>query len=259
MDKVEELRSKVQDAECVLIGIGEEFHEEFSQIGLHPELVKLLEQIDGKEELEWIIPFLEKKYLDEEAYSDKITAYQNLFELVKDKNYFIVTTCIDGKIEKAGFDLNRIVQPCGNYTYLQCSQKCNVSLYEAKEYMDSVISNIKQDKMQMPVCPDCGEPLVFNQVMNGHYVEEGYLPQWEKYTKWLSATLNRKLCILELGVGMEFPTIIRSPFEKVGFFNQKASFFRINENNADIPEDMGEKGISIPMNAQLFLNQKLLR
>lgn len=257
MYKAEELIGKVKDAECVLIGIGEEFNEEFTQIGLHADLVKLLNQIDGKEELDWIIPFLEKKYLEEEAYSENLSAYQKLYDLVKDKNYFIVSTCIDGMIEKVGFDKEKIVQPCGNYHFLQCSRKCDHSLYEVETYLETVISNMKQEKYDVPVCPNCGAPLVFNQVTQGNYVEEGYLPQWEKYTKWLSATLNRKLCILELGVGMDFPTVIRSPFEKVGFFNMKASFFRINENHSEIPEDMGEKGISIQMNAKLFLNEKI--
>lgn len=258
MDRVEELIEKVKDAECVLIGIGEEFHEDFSHIGLHSEIVRLLAKIEGKEELDWVIPFLEKKYLDEEAFNEKITAYQNLFHLVNEKNYFIVSTCIDGLIEKAGFANEKIVQPCGNYHFLQCSNRCDNALLEAEEYFEFVMENLKQDIYEMPVCPKCGAPLVFNQITNGNYVENGYLPQWEKYTKWLSATLNRRLCILELGVGREFPTVIRSPFEKVGFFNQKASFFRINEKHAEIPEDMGGKGISIQMNAPLFLNDKLL-
>ena len=88
-------------------------------------------------------------------------------------------------------------------------------------------------------------------------MEEGYLPQWQKYTKWLTLTLNHRLCILELGVGMNLPNVIRWPFEKVAFYNQKASFFRINESLYQIAEDMGDKGIGIEENACDFLMKEI--
>ena len=93
--------------------------------------------------------------------------------------------------------------------------------------------------------------------MSENYVEEGYLPQWEKYTKWLQGTVNKKICILELGAGMQFPSIIRWPFEKVAFYNQKASFFRINEKLYQLTEEIGGKGISIERNAREYLLEEL--
>lgn len=56
-------------------------------------------------------------------------------------------------------------------------------------------------KIAFPRCPECGCLLAFNRITTPGYLEEGYLPQWEKYQKWLQGTLNRKLCILELGRG----------------------------------------------------------
>lgn len=78
------------------------------------------------------------------------------------------------------------------------------------------------------VCPTCGAPLNFHTIANPDYLENGYLPQWEHYKKWLTATLNKKLCILELGVDFTFPQVIRFPFEKTAFYNKKAVFVRVN-------------------------------
>ena len=97
---------------------------------------------------------------------------------------------------------------------------------------------------------------VYNNILcEQNYIEEGYQNQWEKYTKWLQTTLNKKLCILELGVELNLPGIIRWPFEKVAFYNQKASFFRINASLYQMTEELSDKGISIAMNAVYFLRE----
>lgn len=129
MDKTEILKEKLADAEVVLIGIGEEFNEKFDRIAEHEQLVKGLELVDAKEELAWMVPYFEKIYLQEQNQSDILSAYRNLYELVKDKNYYIVTTCIDGLIQKAGFKPEKIVEPCGNY------EKCNVVQNAVQSYM----------------------------------------------------------------------------------------------------------------------------
>lgn len=260
MNKVEQLKEKIQDADFVLIGIGEEFNETFEKIGEHPVLMKGLGEIDKNSELDWAVPFLEKQYLNEQKNNQAVQALKKLFELVKDKNYFVVTTCIDENVKKAGFEIEKIVEPCGNYQFLQCSEKCSETLYEADTYVTKIVEEAAKGDLsaqEQPKCPICGKPLVFNNILIENYLEKGYLSQWEKYTKWLQLTLNRKLCILELGVGMNLPNVIRWPFEKIAFYNQKASFFRINKSLYQMTQEIGEKGISIEGNAQEFLLTEL--
>lgn len=253
-------KEKIDEADVVLVGIGEEFSEKFPEIAKFPEIVSMLEKVENDSELEWTVPFLEKCYLDK-CQEDKILeAYNNLYRLLKDKNYFILSTCIDEKIHKAGFDKERIVEPCGGYSKLQCSEKCTSDLYSVDECIGLSIEKMydfnEVKKMSKPVCPNCGKLLVFNNILcESNYVEEGYQPQWEKYTKWLQHTLNKNLCILELGVGMSLPGVIRWPFEKVAFYNKKASFFRINGSLYQMAEELSEKGFSIEKNAVDFLNQ----
>ena len=107
----------------------------------------------------------------------------------------------------------------------------------------------------MGTCPECGAPLVLNNIYAENYNENGYLDQWNLYRKWLQRTLNHRLLILELGVGMRFPTVIRWPFEKTAFFNQKAYFYRVNENLYQLTKELSGKGYGISKDAVAWLAQ----
>ena len=260
VEKHQLLSEKIADADMVLVGVGEEFNEDFSDIGKFPQLMSALEEVDINQLLEWTVPFLEHRFLIEHHDGRLVEAYRNLYEIVRDKNYFVVTTCIDENIKKAAFDTERLVEPCGNHEMLQCSGKCSSELYPARDFSDlvgqAILDGVGLDSLEIPKCPNCGEPLAYNNILcEQNYVEEGYQKQWQKYTKWLQMTLNRKLCVLELGVGLNLPNIIRWPFEKIAFYNQKASFFRINASPYQMTEKLSDKGISIGMNAVDFLRE----
>lgn len=67
--------------------------------------------------------------------------------------------------------------------------------------------------------------------------------------KWLQGTLNKKLCVLELGAGMMFPGVLRFRFEKIVGLNKKASFIRIHKNLYQIPQEIAERSIGISENS----------
>lgn len=238
-DKIALLIEHVKDAELVLVGIGEEWDTS----------------------LEDIIPYLKREVAETKAtdsIEDKVVMYQKLLNLIGEKNYFIVSLCMDGLIEKVGFDVRRVVEPCGNYNRLQCAVKCTTDLYELDEQLLKQITMLHEEngKIELPVCPKCGNALVFNNVNAGaDYVEEGYLDQWQIYTKWLQGTVNRKVCIIELGAGMKFPGVIRWPFEKVAFFNNKASFFRVHSRLYQMTEELKNKGYGIKATPDDFLKE----
>lgn len=258
-EKQDLLLENIVDAQMVLVGIGEEFNENFVDIDQFPLLMSALEEVDTNPALEWTVRFLERLYLRAHNGGRLIGAYRKLYELLKDKDYFIITTCIDENISKADFDADRFVEPCGNYHFLQCSEKCNSRLYPADEFSDLVnqalLDGVGLDSLENPRCPSCGMPLAFNNLLcESNYVEDGYRQQWDRYTGWLQQTLNKRLCVLELGVGMNLPDIIRWPFEKIAFYNQKASFFRVNETLYQMTKELADRGVSISVNAVDFLN-----
>ena len=50
--------------------------------------------------------------------------YQNLLTLVKEKDYFVLTTNVDHCFQKAGFDKHRLFYTQGDYGLWQCSKPC---------------------------------------------------------------------------------------------------------------------------------------
>ncbi|WP_313076270.1 hypothetical protein [Lacrimispora sp.] len=166
--------------------------------------------------------------------------YDKLLELIQNKDYFIVTTVTDGEIRKSSLHQKRIVAPCGNVTWRQCSKSCTKDIWEQGEIPDDI-------------CPHCGQPLTGNTIQAEDYIEEGYLPQWNAYTYWLSATLNKRVTILELGVGFQTPTVIRWPFEKTASINNKAHLYRIHGSFSQLSDTVKGKAESISENSLEFL------
>ncbi len=180
--------------------------------------------------------------LSDETNREVKEAYHALYQLVKDKDYFVVTTVTDGAVYDTEFSRQRIVAPCGNIHWRQCSRACTKDIWEEGEVPGDI-------------CPHCGQPMTGNTIHAETYIEEGYLPMWKKYQLWLSTTLNRDLAVLELGEGFATPTVIRWPFEKTVFFNKKAWLFRINGEFYQTTEEIKEKSTSVPENSLTFIRR----
>ncbi|MCM1382377.1 MAG: hypothetical protein NC192_10590, partial [Muribaculaceae bacterium] len=56
--------------------------------------------------------------------------YKRLFELVRDKDYFVLTTNVDHQFQKAGFDKKRLFYTQGDYGLFQCSAPCHNKTYD---------------------------------------------------------------------------------------------------------------------------------
>jgi len=177
-----------------------------------------------------------------EGIPDMGILYEKMNELIKDKDFFIVTTVTDGEMLKSPLEQSRMVAPCGNVTWRQCSKTCTKDIWEPGE--------IPQD-----VCPHCGAPLTGNTIEAEDYIEEGYLPQWKAYTTWLAGTLNKKLLVLELGVGFQTPTVIRWPFEKTVSINKKSHMYRIHGKFAQLPDTVKGKADAVLENSTEFFRK----
>ena len=68
---------------------------------------------------------------------------------------------------------------------------------------------------------------------------------WDKYLHWLSFTLNQKLCVLELGVGLAYPQLIRFPFEKTAYFNKKACYIRVSGKFPQLSAEIADRGEAV--------------
>lgn len=177
-----------------------------------------------------------------ELVPDVNDVYGKLAELTEGKDFFLVTTVTDAGIFESGIDAARIAAPCGNETWRQCSRSCTKDIWEPGEVPEDI-------------CPHCGAPLTGNTIKAEAYIEEGYLPQWNKYTAWLAGTLNKRLLILELGVGFDTPTVIRWPFEKTVSLNKKARMYRIHGKFAQLSAEIGGAAVSVSENSVEYLRK----
>ncbi len=212
MNMKKEYIEKIEESDLILIGIGSEFEA--------------------------------LRYICEERAVKALVELKNILEK---KNYFMITTCTNNILLEAGLPKDRMVAPCGNLEVKQCSKACQGTIQqltaEERQYIRE--NYVGDEGLQLGVCPNCGAPMILNNVYASEYDEEGYLADWRMYTKWLQGTLNKKLCVLELGVDLTFPNIIRWPFEKVAFYNQKALFIRVNEKLYHMSEELKDKGIAV--------------
>ncbi len=253
-----EVGERIEHSEKILLGIGEEFEYDWNALTQDQRYQEIEEETGGREEYVWITPFLQRMVLQQHREDKWGTAYANLREMLADKDYFVVSLCMDDYIYQMGFEEGRIVTPCGGFRKMQCDCNCcqELSAIPQKVYEDVLQyyrKEISLDKLQEPVCAKCGSKLRFNQLGVTKYAEEGYLEQWAAYTKWLQGTVNRSLCVLELGAGMEYPSIIRFPFEKIVFYNQKAFMYRIHSRLYQIGEEIGDRGVGIQANVIDYL------
>lgn len=257
-EELQKLSERVRDAEMVLVGLGESFQYDWNALTGDTRYQEIDAEIGNNQEYIWIIPFLQKMILQQSRDNRWNRAYKNLEKILAGKNYFIISLCMDDYIYNTGLEENRIVAPCGGFRKMQCDNNCSHELSEIPQgSYDAVLQYYRKelpvDALQEPVCPLCGSKLRFNQLGVTRYAEEGYLERWSEYTKWLQGTVNKKLCVLELGVGMEYPTVIRFPFEKIVFYNQKAFLYRIHPSLYQIGEEIGDRGCSVKENPVDFL------
>ncbi|MCH5281227.1 MAG: hypothetical protein J1E61_07115 [Lachnospiraceae bacterium] len=252
----EVLKETVQEAELVLVGIGEEWGVSFEDMMKETSFSKAYSLLSSDEERERLVPYLQWDYYN--AFHDETLkkAYENLHRLLDGKNYFMLSMNLDRYPDLSGFMKDRCVYPCGGYIHLQCDEGCSDTLLEADSLSKEVCKNMREARGEKPdviCCPQCGKPMSFNNIMAQNYVEAGYLPAWNTYMKWLQGTVNKKLCLLELGVSLRIPSVIRWPFERTVFYNQKAKMFRIHHSLSQAAENIGDRCFSIEENSLKYM------
>ncbi len=247
----EELLKRIQDAELVLVGIGEEFDGE-KELRAFPDYLRAREALEQANK-PWAIPALQRFYR-EQGPNLPSQAFHHLASLLKEKNYFLVSVSVNDGLCGSGLRQDRMVTPCGGARLKQCGQEPPVPLTPGDEaQIVSCGHTGRWEDLDLGVCPHCGQPWILNNVYTARYDERGYLDQWQSYTKWLQGTLNRRLCILELGVGLQCPGVIRFPFEKIGYYNQKTFFIRVHERLSQLTKELAGRGQSVSQNAVEWL------
>ena len=174
--------------------------------------------------------------------------YGNLFSLVKDMDYFVITTNVDHCFQKAGFDKKRLFYTQGDYGLFQCSEPCCQETFDNEAAIREMLdrqSDMRIPTELIPTCPHCGKPLTMNLRSDNKFVEdEGWHMAAERYENFLR-TRTGKIVFLELGVGYNTPGIIKYPFWQMTTKNPDALYICINHGEAVCPNEIQKQAICI--------------
>ena len=265
-DQIDRAAKNIRNTDCVIIGAGagastaagiqyggKRFTDNFAEfIKKYSEYYMTDMYAAGfypypSEEAKW--GYWSKHALMNRFDPPALPLYTELYDIVKNKEYFVLTTNVDHQFYKAGFDEKRIFATQGDYGKIQCQKACHSKTYDAKDLFRKM-NKARRDCLipseLVPKCPVCGGNMAMNLRCDNYFVEdEAWHEAADRYAGFLEQNKDKKVVLLELGVGFNTPIIIRFPFEKMVRENSSYSLIRLNMDEAVVPESFGERAIGI--------------
>ena len=271
-EKIEKLKQVLSEAETIVIGAGsglstsagftysgERFEKYFSDFavkyGFHDMYSGGFTPFESLEEhwAYWSRYIMINRYMDPPK-----PVYKDLFSLVKDKDYFMITTNVDHCFQKAGFDKNRLFYTQGDYGLFQCNEPCHEETYDNEKQIRAMWefrNEMKVPTELVPRCPVCGKPMSMNLRADHTFVtDKGWHKASKQYEKFLQSRNiikngeqegDGKVLFLELGVGRNTPRIIKYPFWQMTEKNPNARYACINFGEAVVPPKIEKQSICI--------------
>ena len=259
--KILEVKNLINEADYILIGAGsglstaagleyfgesfEKNFKEFIEKYNFPDLYSASFYDFNTQEEKWAF-FTKMIYLNR-FNKEPLKLYQEIYYLIKEKDYFVITTNVDGQFEKAGFEKERVFETQGDYAYLQCENACHNKLYYNYDLVNEWLKNTKDCKIPsnlVPKCPVCGGNMEMNLRKDANFVQdENWYKQDKRYGEFLNKSQDKNLLLLEIGVGFNTPGIIRFPFEQMVYNNIHTNLVRINKDYAFTNKEIENKTI----------------
>lgn len=183
--------------------------------------------------------------------ADHTPLHKTLLSMLDGKKIFCLSSNADGQFEKAGLPADQIFCTQGDYFHIQCAKGCHPRRYDAInlfQQMDAARKDCLIPRGMVPQCPVCGGRMNMNLRIDRYFVQDKEWYEAEKrFGDFLSEAISsgKRICLLELGVGFNTPTIIRFPFEKLIREHEQISLVRLNLNEAVIPEGFGARAVGI--------------
>ena len=201
--------------------------------------------------------------------------YERLLQLLKDKDYFVITTNVDHCFQKAGIDRHRLFYTQGDYGLWQCSKPCHNKTYDNADVVRQMVEaqgfQITEEGLKLPAgnppkmsvptdliphCPLCGAPMAMNLRADNTFVEdEGWHRAAQRYENFLRTRQGQRVLFLELGVGYNTPVIIKYPFWQMTAKNPKATYVCVNFGDALCPRDIEKQSICLDADIGDVLSQ----
>ncbi|MGN0803734.1 MAG: SIR2 family NAD-dependent protein deacylase [Candidatus Faecivicinus sp.] len=175
--------------------------------------------------------------------------YLDLLRLVREKDYFVLTTNVDHQFQMAGFDKKRLFYMQGDYGLWQCSRACHARTYDNEQAVRQMISTQRDMRIPselVPRCPVCGAPMTMNLRCDDSFVQDaGWYAAQQRFDDFLRAHEDSNLLLLDLGVGFNTPGIIKLPFWRMAAENPRAIYACLNKGEAFCPDEISGRGLCI--------------
>lgn len=263
-EKYSEVITKIQESDGIIIGASNglsisegynifaddsSFQKHFgdfrNKYGFHSIIQGCFYPFPSEEE-KWA--FFSRMYdyflYDEEASP----VMKHLYELVKAKNYFVVTSNIDDHFRQAGFPEERLFEIEGNCRNLQCKNGCHNVIYPGDEILSKMAQKQENRKVPsniIPKCPECGGPMQVHLEVDRNFLKgEAWQKSYQAYREFIEAAHGKKLVLLELGVGAR-NQLIKAPFMKLTSYEENATYITLNKGELYIPDEIASKSIGI--------------
>ena len=262
-DKIEQLKHELASADAILIGAGsglstsagftyagKRFEENFSDFfGKYGFQDMYSAGFYPFETLEAYWAFWSRHIFINRYQDAPKPAYDDLWMLVKEKDYFVLTTNVDHCFQKAGFDKQRLFYTQGDLGLWQCSKPCHNKTYDNEPIVRKMVAEQKNMRIPselVPHCPVCGAPMTMNLRVGHAFVEDdGWHKAAERYQGFIRRHKGLHILYLELGVGGNTPGIIKYPFWQMTFQNSNAVYACINLSEAYCPAEINKQSICI--------------
>ena len=279
-EQIRELKKEIQTADAVVIGAGaglstsagfvydgDRFDQWFSDFGA---LYGFGDMYTGGFMVLRLSPEIMWAYWARYIYINRYMdapkpVYQELHELVKDKDFFVITTNVDHCFQKAGFDKARLFYTQGDYGLFQSvnpdiretfdNEDWVMRAMEAQGFVkdENGVFAVPESGVQMslptemiPKCPVDGSAMKMNLRSDETFVEdEGWHQASAAYSDYLRRHTDSHMLFLELGVGGNTPVIIKYPFWQMTMNNERAVYACINYGEAVCPKEIAERSICI--------------
>ena len=194
------------------------------------------------------------------------SVYEMLLELVKEKDYFVITTNVDHQFQRAGFDKKRLFYTQGDFGLFQSVNPAIQKTFDNEEWVMKAMEaqgfiqdeagvfqlpedgkiNMEIPSEMIPKCPDDGSDMTTNLRADDSFVEdEGWHRASAAYSDFIRRHENLHVLYLELGVGANTPVIIKYPFWQMTLANEKSVYACVNFGESYCPEEIADRSICI--------------
>lgn len=163
--------------------------------------------------------------------------YEELRRLMEGRDYFVITTNVDAQFLKAGFDPERLFYTQGDYAYLQDAMGEDRRLYYnediVRRMMAATTSDLRIPTEMIPRDPENGHKMTTNLRCDSAFVEDdNWREMCLRYETFVGhAGRSGGLALLEFGVGLNTPVIIRYPFEQMATLFARSALIRFNRDH----------------------------